>query len=47
MNNGMGSLKEFFEIKEKVGSRFIQDLMLINKVVNTLQEQDSRSQRVG
>jgi len=47
MNNGVGSLKEILEIKEKHGYELIHNINLVRNVINTLQEQDSRSQRVG
>ena len=47
MNNGVGSLKEILEIKDKHGFDMIKNINMIRNVVNTLQEQDSRNQRVG
>tara|TARA_Y100000593_G_scaffold63203_1_gene116893 strand:+ start:203 stop:463 length:261 start_codon:yes stop_codon:yes gene_type:complete len=47
MNNGVGSLKEILEIKEKHGFELIKNINTVRNVVNTLQEQDSRTQRVG
>ena len=47
MNNGVGSLKEILEIKDKHGFDMIKNINMIRNFVNTLQEQDSRNQRVG
>tara|TARA_B100001146_G_C15990622_1_gene352415 strand:- start:164 stop:307 length:144 start_codon:yes stop_codon:yes gene_type:complete len=47
MSNGVGSLKEILEIKDKHGFDMIKNINTIRNVVNTLQEQDSRNQRVG
>jgi hypothetical protein len=47
MNNGVGSLKEILEIKEKHGFEMIKNINTVRNVINTLQEQDSNSYRVG
>ena len=47
MSNGVGSLKEILEIKDKHGFDMIKNINTIRNVVNTLQEQDSHNQRVG
>jgi hypothetical protein len=47
MSNGVGSLKEILEIKDKHGFDMIKNINTIRNVVNTLQEQDSRNQRIG
>jgi len=47
MSNGIGSLKEILEIKEKYGYDLIKNLNTVKNVVNTLQEQDRHTQRVG
>ena len=47
MNNGVGSLKEILEIKDNHGFVLIKNINTVRNIINTLQEQDSRSQRVG
>ena len=47
MNNGVGSLKEILEIKEKHGFELIKNINIVRNVINTLQEQDRHNQRVG
>jgi len=47
MNNGIGSLKEILEIKENHGFELIKNINTVRNIINTLQEQDSRSHRVG
>ncbi len=47
MSNGIGSLKEILEIKEKHGFELIKNINTERNVINTLQEQDNRNQRVG
>ena len=47
MNNGVGSLKEILEIKEKHRFEMIKNINTVRNVINTLQEQDSNSYRVG
>jgi hypothetical protein len=40
-------LKTILDIKEKYGIEIIKNLNTIRNVVNTLQEQDNRNNRVG
>ncbi len=47
MSNGIGTLKEILEIKDKHGFELIKNINTVRNIINTLQEQDSRSQRVG
>ena len=44
---GFGTLRDVLYIKEKHGEQFLKELGMVQKIVNTLQEKDRHSQRVG